>query len=141
MSRHLRSAPDGLARVGLWRLVGITVLVWLLPMPLGLLGQVVSFAFSGETALAIYFSGLALVVSPAFSWIGWLIATPLVALALRLGWFGWLVAALIGAFAGWLAGQIAQTDLAGGFGLVSVVVLRLALGWFIPQAFDPGPGC
>jgi glucose-6-phosphate-specific signal transduction histidine kinase len=69
-----------------------------------------------------------LVLSPLFSWIGWLIALPPVWLALRFGWFGWLSAAAIGAAAGGVAGEIAGTALALPFGLVALVALRAVLG-------------
>lgn len=140
MSRHLRSAPRGLALVGWPRLLTAGAVLWLAPVTLGVAAQGLAFLLPPEPALMLAVSGMALVASPLFSWTGWLAALPLSALALHLGWFGWMVAALVGAFSGWLAGEAVGTDLGGGFGLVSVLALRLVLGRLVPAAFDPGPG-
>ena len=142
MSRHLRSAPGGLALVGLPRLLGTAVALWILPAVIGaVLLQIVDTG-SGDMSFRAWAFASALGLSPLFSWAGWLVGLPLVALALRAGWFGWLPAALIGAFAGWLVGQAAGVE-AGGpgiFGLVVMVALRALLGRAVPAAFDPGPG-
>ena len=130
----LRSAP--LAPVPWWQLLGAMGALWLAPVALGLAG-LGAFAALGrvlqaETGYALWFGATALALSPAFSWIGWLIALPAVALALSRGWFGWLTAALIGAIAGSVAGAIAETTIALPFGLLALLALRGVLGRFLP---------
>lgn len=142
MSRHLRSAQGGLAMVGLPRLLGTAVVLWILPAIIGAVLLQVVDAGAGDTAFRAWAFASALGLSPLFAWAGWLVCLPLVALALRAGWFGWLPAAFIGAFAGWLVGQVAGLESGGPgiFGLVVTVALRAILGFTAPAAFDPGPG-
>lgn len=140
MSRHLRSAPGGLALVGRVRLVLTATVLWLAPGAVGAALLALADPRNGETGFRLWQIGSALGVSPLFSWAGWLVALPLAALALHRGWFGWLPAALIGAFSGWLVGLYAGADLAGAFGMITVLALRGLLGFTVPAAFDPGPG-
>lgn len=140
MSRHLRSAPGGLVIVGSLRLVGTAVVLWILPGVIGAILLALIDTGAGGTAFRAWAFASALGLSPMFSWAGWLVALPLVALALHWGWFGWLPAALVGAFSGWLVGFVAGTELAGAFGMVAVLAMRGLLGFTVPAAFDPGPG-
>jgi hypothetical protein len=115
-----------------WRaLLASAAALWLAPVLPGLLGLGLFLALGqalGEAALALWAASMALCLSPLFSWIGWLIALPAVALALRAGWFGWAGALAIGAGAGFLAGEAAQSDLGLPFGLVAILALRALLG-------------
>lgn len=125
--RGIRSAPDGLARLGWPRFLLTALGLWLAPAALGLLMLLLVTplgAVSSDAALYGAGIGYALLFSPMFSWIGWLIALPAAALALRLGWFGWLSAAAIGATAGGIAGEIVQTEIAAPFGLAALLLLR-----------------
>jgi hypothetical protein len=81
-----------------------------------------------EAALVPWAISYALLFSPAFSWVGWILALPPVTLALWRGWFGWISAGLIGAGAGALAGALVDTELALPFGVVGLVALRAVLG-------------
>lgn len=139
MSRHLRSAPRGLGLVGRVRLVLTASILWLAPGAVGAAILALVDANAGETGYRLWQIGSALGVSPLFAWAGWLVALPLVALALNAGWFGWLPAALIGAFSGWLIGLSAGADHAGAFGMVAILALRAILGVTASAAFDPGP--
>jgi hypothetical protein len=107
-------------------------MVWLLPMALGLGGLLLTFSVNrlagAEAALVPWAISYALLFSPAFSWLGWLLALPPAALALWRGWFGWISAGLIGAGAGALAGALVDTELALPFGVVGLVALRAVLG-------------
>ncbi|MBD3763532.1 MAG: hypothetical protein IE927_02040 [Rhodobacterales bacterium] len=136
--KHLRSAPGGWTVVGPGGLLLAGATLWLAPVAAGLVLLAV-FALVGDwagvTGLALWAAGMALVLSPVFSWIGWLIALPATALLLRQGWFGWLPAAALGAVAGLLAAEVAQSELAPWFGLVSVTGLRDLLGLRHPAAF------
>ncbi|QYZ70785.1 hypothetical protein [Neotabrizicola shimadae] len=138
MSRHLRSAPGGLALVGRVRLVLTATVLWLAPGAVGAALFALADPGAGEGGYRLWQIASALGVSPLFSWAGWLMALPLTALALHVGWFGWLPAALIGAFAGWLIGLYAAADYAGAFGMVMLLALRAILGATAPAAFDPG---
>jgi hypothetical protein len=111
-------------------------MVWLLPMALGLAGLLLTFAVNrlagAEAALVPWAISYALLFSPAFSWTGWLLALPPVALALWRGWFGWGSAGLIGAGAGALAGAMVDTELALPFAIVSLLALRALMGRLLP---------
>lgn len=110
--------------------------LWLLPMALGLAGLVLTLSVNrlagAEAALAPWAISYALLFSPAFSWVGWLLALPPVALALWRGWFGWVSAGLIGAGAGALAGALMDTELAPPFAIASLLALRAVLGRLLP---------
>jgi hypothetical protein len=134
--RHLRSAPGGLALVGWPGLLGVVAALWLAPAPLGAAGLALARLLpDGEGALLLLVAGTALALSPAFSWIGWLIALPVVAALLHRGWFGWLPAAATGATAGMIAAKVVGSEVAAPFGLVMLVLLRGVLGNVRPAAF------
>jgi hypothetical protein len=132
-SRPQRPLPWGrlLATMGgLWIApVGAGGVVFLMSMPLTLLAD--HQPYSG-LAVGLGLVGLGLILSPAFAWIGWLLAVPLVVLAVLRGWFGWGSALLIGAAAGAVAGDLAGTDLALPFGILALLVLRAILGRLLP---------
>lgn len=122
------------------KVVSAAALLWLAPVALGLAGMLLSMAVnrlsdgqSGADALLwLGFLSYALLLSPAFSWIGWLLALPLVALALNRGWFGWGTAAAIGAVAGAIAGAAIDSEIALAFGIVALLALRALLGRMLP---------
>ena len=116
-------------------LIGSVLVLWVLPVALGLAGLglfVLVGGISTEAGLAMWFAANAVMMSPLFSWAGWLIALPPVALALWSGWFGWMAAALIGMVAGSVVGALAETEIALPFGLVSLLALRGVLGRLLP---------
>ena len=124
-----------------WRKLTATVgMLWLAPVTLGLVGLFIFATISkvsddfesADALLALWFYSYALLLSPLFSWIGWLLALPPVALALKRGWFGWGAAMMIGAAAGALAGAVADTELALPFGILALLALRAALGRVMP---------
>lgn len=129
----LRSAaqrPLPLGTLVLW-----TAVLWLAPLLVGLIGLGMFMAIGktwADAGLGVWFVANALFFSPLFSWIGWLIALPMVALALQRGWFGWGPAAGIGAAAGAMAGAVADTEIALPFGLIAVLILRAVLGRALP---------
>ncbi len=110
--------------------------LWLAPVGIGLLGLALTYGFgwliTSEAALGLWLSAYALLMSPLFSWIGWLIALPAVMLVLHRGWFGWASAALVGIAAGASAGALAETAIALPFGLVAILALRAVLGRLVP---------
>ncbi|NUB44071.1 hypothetical protein GEU84_006740 [Fertoebacter nigrum] len=134
--RHLRSVPGGLALVGWPPLLAATGILWLAPAPLGAAGLALARLLpDGGGTFVLLVVGTALALSPAFSWIGWLIALPVVAALLHRGWFGWLPAAATGATAGMIAAKVVGSDVAAGFGLVMLILLRGVLGLVRPAAF------
>lgn len=109
--------------------------LWIAPVLVGVFGLAMFMLIGktyGEMGLGIWFVANALTFSPLFSWVGWLIALPLVALALRGGWFGWATAAALGALAGMAAGALVDSELAPPFGVAALLVLRLVLGRVLP---------
>lgn len=119
-----------------WRSLLVSVgVLWIAPVLVGFAGLLL-FALFGQTygdyGLYVWFAANALTFSPLFSWVGWLIALPIIWLALAWGWFGWLPAAAIGALAGSAAGALADTDIALPFGIVALLALRAVLGRVLP---------
>jgi len=111
------------------------VLLWIAPVGLGLIGLALAVPagrFWAEPGLQLWFIASALIFSPIYSWIGWLIALPSVMLALWQGWFGWATALLIGAGSGLVAGTLADTEISLPFGMVALLVLRAVLGRIMP---------
>ena len=82
-----------------------------------------------EAQLYLYGLVYLLIFSPVFSWVGWVIAAPVIWFLLRDGWFGWGSAALVGIVIGAVAGGLVGTSAALPFGLVAILALRLLLGW------------
>lgn len=110
-------------------------LLWIAPVGLGLVGLALAVPIGrlwAEPGLELWFIASALIFSPLYSWIGWLIALPPVMLALWQGWFGWAAALLIGAGSGLLAGALADTEIALPFGILALLVLRAVLGRIMP---------
>jgi hypothetical protein len=129
----LRSAP--LHPVPLPPLLLAVAALWAAPVLIGLFGLAMYMVIGrtwADLGLGVWFAANALTFSPLFSWIGWLLALPPVWAALRLGWFGWLPALAIGAAAGAIAGEMAQTEIALPFGIVALVMLRAVLGRVFP---------
>ena len=119
-----------------WRALGFAVVaLWLAPMALGLAGLLLFAMLSQpapEIALGLWFGSYALLLSPVFSWIGWLIALPAIATALWRGWFGWITALAVGAGAGGLAGAVVESALSLPFGMIALGALRAGLGRQVP---------
>jgi len=110
-------------------------LLWIAPVGLGLIGLALAVPAGrlwAESSLELWFIASALIFSPLYSWIGWLIALPSVMLALWQGWFGWATALLIGAGSGLVAGTLADTEISLPFGIVALLVLRAVLGRIMP---------
>lgn len=110
-------------------------LAWIAPVGIGLIVLVSAMAIGrlwADWGLGLWLLANLLVFSPLYSWIGWLIALPLVMLALRWGWFGWGVAGLIGGGSGLLAGALAEAEVALPFGILALLALRAVLGRMLP---------
>ncbi|MFN4157520.1 MAG: hypothetical protein ACK4GO_03820 [Gemmobacter sp.] len=122
---------------GAGRLLVTAALVWAAPAALGLClmtGALLLGRLQPDLALPLWAIAAALLFSPLLSWIGWVLALPAVWLLLDRGRFGWLPAALIGLLAGAIAAAITDSELATGFGLVSLLALRALLPRTAPAA-------
>ena len=122
------------------------LVTWLVPLVLSLpvigihqvLFHIVPDAAVPELRMFSYYLATALIISPAFSWIGLLFLVPVVVLLVARGWFGWLSALLAGALTGSLA-----TAIMGGpgsvvgliFGAGAGIILRAALQIRRPDLF------
>ncbi|WP_050523241.1 hypothetical protein [Pseudorhodobacter wandonensis] len=113
-------------------LFGSIAFAWGAPCVLGWILAALLIAGKGlvpaEIQLPLYGLVYLLVFSPLFSWVGWLLALPLVWLLLRDGWFGWLSAGLVGLVAGAVAGGLIGSPVALPFGGMAVLALRAILG-------------
>jgi len=134
----LRSAPDGFATLGWRRALAAHAMAWLAPAAIGAALQALLWSFGtqtwGEAWLMLWALAALLILSPAFTWFGLVLAAPLTAILMDRGWFGWLPAlglgTVIGAALGWLIG----TPLALPFGAATALVLRLALARIAPDS-------
>lgn len=141
----LRSARGAHRRLDwrAWALAGLVA--WLAPVAAGvvlgglagLAGRLLAPDAAPGLELVLYISATALVISPAFAWIGLLILLPLLHALAAVGWLGWLPALAAGA----LAGELAATLLGGlgslvgpMYGLVSATILRAVLVRLRPHA-------
>lgn len=134
-----------------WRDWAVAYLsAWLAPVPLGVALLVVPllvlWAFEAlgvaapfEDAISLAFGiGWVVMFAPMLTWVGLVIAAPVVWLVLRLGWGGWVSFVLGGVGAGYIAAA-----LVGGMapliptasGAVIAVILRAILGWLRPAVF------
>ena len=135
----LRSAPQRPLPKSV--LFGSMAALWGAPCVLGWMLAAVVLATKSlvapEVQLALYGIVYLLIFSPVFSWIGWLLALPLVWFLLRDGWFGWVSAALVGILVGTIAGSLIDTNAAAPFGALAMLILRAVLGWKLPLSGPP----
>ncbi|RUS58565.1 hypothetical protein EGN72_16635 [Pseudorhodobacter sp. E13] len=129
--RLFRSAPQDPVPKTLF--FGGIAALWAAPLLLGwlfsALAPMAKPFLSSEAQLYLYGWTYLLFFSPLFSWVGWLVAAPLLWVMLRHGWFGWASAAALGAAAGAIAGALTSSAAALPFGLVALLCLRALLGW------------
>ena len=119
----LRSAPRGHAIAG-WGAVAIAfAAAWVAPvLPGALMLGLAPRLLSGDLALAAMAIGTAFVFSPLYSWIGLVIALPMVVGLMSQGRFGWAMALAAGLAAGVLA-----TPLVGGLGPLVAPMMGAAM--------------
>lgn len=148
----LASARGGQRLLG-WRdWLAALLVVWIAPALLGagLVGLGMLFggpefreaadAGASQALIVLFLLGYVLLFSPVLSWIGLLIALPLVWMLLRFGLAGWLNMASMGAIAGLLAAGAVQGFhplLPMVFGTLAALGFRAMLRARKPQAFTP----
>lgn len=135
----LTSAPDGFAKLGWRRALIAHGLTCLAPAALGALLHAGLWAMGtqtwGESWLMLWALAALMMLSPAFTWFGLALASPLTAILMDRGWFGWLPALGLGAGVGAALGWLIGTTLALPFGAGLALVLRATLARLAPQAF------
>ena len=137
--RLLYSAPNGYEVLGFRRLLLALVVAWTLPSIIAgaaLLGQYLAGTPAmGDPGLMAWALSVLLLMSPALSWLGLVLAAPFVAALMDRGWFGWIPALCLGLMCGALIAYVMGNSLALSFGAAQIAVLRAILGRIRPVAF------
>ena len=132
----LRSAPQNPVPKAV--LFGSIAVIWGAPCAAGWMLTALVMAgtafIPAQIQLGLYGLVYLLIFWPVFSWIGWLLAAPVIWFLLRDGWFGWASAALVGFVIGAAAGGLVGTSPALPFGVVALLALRAVLGQKLPLA-------
>ena len=144
----LFSMPNGYEALGFRRLLLALAIAWIAPSILAaaaLLGQYLADTPAmGNPGLMAWAMSVLLLMSPALSWLGLLLAAPFVAALMDRGWFGWIPALGLGLVSGALIAYIMGNTLAVSFGAAQIAALRALLGRMQPAAFigphTPGSG-
>lgn len=135
----LYSAPNGYEVLGFRRLVLALVIAWILPSivaAVALLGQYLAGTPAmGDPGLMVWALSVLLLMSPAISWLGLVLAAPFVAALMDRGWFGWVPAACLGLICGALIAYVMGNSVALSFGAAQIAALRAILGRLRPMAF------
>jgi len=139
----LLSAPDGFAILGLRRYLRGCVMVWLAPALFGLLALGLQWLAGsqswGDGWLMQWAFSVLLVFSPALTWFGLVLVSPLVAVLMDRGWFGYVPATALGLAVGAATAFLMGNPLAITFGAVMLAALRAILARISPQAFVVWP--
>ncbi len=134
----VRSKPDGFATLGWRRALIAHAAAWAAPAALGALLQAALWALGtqtwGDGWLRLWALAALLMLSPAFTWFGLALASPLTAILMDRGWFGWLPATALGTAIGATLGLLIGTPLALPFGTACALVLRASLARLAPEA-------
>lgn len=135
----LLSAPNGYEAVGFRRLLLALILAWIVPSILAAIALLAQFLANtpsmGNPGLTVWALSVLLLMSPALSWLGLLLAAPFVAALMDRGWFGWIPALGLGLLCGGLIAYLMQNTLALTFGAAQIATLRAILGKIRPMAF------
>ncbi len=139
----LRSAPDGFAVLG-WRRFGLAALIaWLGPAAVGAVLLAVQWLAGSQTWgdgwLMLWALSVLLLLSPALSWFGLMLAAPFIAILMDRGWFGWIAALALGIAVGAVIGWLMGNALAISFSAALMALLRATMARLAPAAFDPPP--
>lgn len=139
----LLSTPDGFASLGSRAYLRACAMVWLAPALLGLLALGLQWLAAsqswGDGWLMLWAFSVLLVFSPALTWFGLVLVSPLVAVLMDRGWFGYIPATALGLAVGAATAFLIGNPLAITFGAAMLVALRAILAWMCPQAFKIGP--
>ncbi len=135
----LGSAPDGFSTLGWRRFLMAAGVAWLAPALLGALMLAVQWLLGtqgyGDGWLMLWALSVLMLLSPALSWFGLVLAAPAVAVLMDRGWFGWVPALALGIAAGGVTGWLMGNPLAVTFGAAIMAVLRAAMARLCPEAF------
>jgi len=145
----LFSTPNGYEALGFRRLLLALATAWLAPSILAAAALLVQYLANtpamGAPGLMVWAMSVLVLMSPALSWLGLLLAAPFVAALMDRGWFGWIPALGLGLICGGLIAFMMNNTLAMSFGAAQIAGLRALLGWMNPTAFagpsaPPGHG-
>lgn len=132
------SAPHGYERLGFRRLSVALLVVWLLPSVVAALAlgaqKLLGMPQWGGRYLLLWASTFLMLLSPVLSWLGLILAAPIVAVLMDRGWFGWIPALLLGVAAGTVIALLMGHGMAISFGAMLLVMLRAMIGWLEPEA-------
>lgn len=136
----LRSAPNGYERLG-FRGLALSVLVtWLAPSVVAVLALGVQKLLGtpswGDRYLLLWASTYLMILSPILSWLGLILAAPIVAAMMDRGWFGWIPALVLGVAAGCVIAVLMGHAVAISFGAMLLIMLRGMIGWLKPEALQ-----
>ncbi len=136
----LTSARDGYKMLGFAGLLKALLVVWLLPSAVAAVALGVQWLFHttayGAGGMMAWAASMLLLMSPVLSWLGLVLAGPIVAALMDRGWFGWIPALILGLIVGGITAWLMEHEVALSFGAFLVVGLRALLGRLCPAAFS-----
>ena len=136
----LFSTQNGYEALGFRRLLLALVIAWLLPTLIAAAALLIQYLANttamGDPGLMAWAMSVLLLMSPAISWLGLLLAAPFVAVLMDRGWFGWIPALCLGLICGAMIAYLMANTLALSFGAAQIAALRTILGKMCPMAFD-----
>ena len=142
----LFSTPNGYETLGFRRLLLALVIAWIAPSIIAAAALLMQYLANtpamGPPGLMAWAMSVLVLMSPALSWLGLLLAAPFVAALMDRGWFGWIPALGLGLISGGLIAYMMNNTLALSFGAAQIAGLRALLGQMQPAAFagPPAPG-
>jgi hypothetical protein len=135
----LTSTRNGYQMLGFAGLLKALLIVWLLPSALALVALALQGLFGtvalGSGGMMLWAATMLLLMSPVLSWLGLVLAGPIVAALMERGWFGWTPALVLGLAVGALTAWLMDHELALSFGAALITALRAVLGRLCPAAF------
>ena len=140
MTTLLLSARNGYSMLRFSGLLRGLAWAWLLPSVAAgaalLIQNIANTQMMGNGALLIWTLSYLVLVSPALSWLGLVLAAPFAAALMERGWFGWIPVLALGIVMGAGLAYLIGVDLAISFGAAQLLILRTAIGRACPRAFD-----
>lgn len=139
----LLSTRYGYRLLGLLGLIKALLITWLLPGAIAAIAlgaqKLLNTPALGDGFLLLWASTYLLMMSPVLSWLGLLLAAPLVVVLLNRGWFGWIPALALGIACGAVTAYLMHHELAISFGAALLLILRAVIGRLCPAAFTAEP--
>ncbi len=135
----LLSGPDGYRMLSFKGLLKALLIVWLLPSALAAVALGLQWLFNtislGPGGIMLWTGTILLLASPILSWLGLVLAAPIVTALMDRGWFGWIPALTLGLIVGGIIAWLMDHELALSFAAAQITTLRALLGRLCPAAF------